>query len=296
MSVQQSANSLAGASADAIRYHYDVGTEFYRLWLDSEINYSAARWSSLPGLQAGATQSLEDAQTAKLDFHLDAVEVGKGHRLLDVGCGWGSLIKRALLSREVAHATALTLSQDQYDYVAGLALPNTDLRLQSYTDYEPELPFDAVISIGAFEHFSHPEMELNAKIAAYRGFFERCQRWLVRRGKLSLQTITWGGAIPRSATPMIMAQDVFPETDPPYIEDVVAASKDSFELLYMENRREDYVRTLQVWLARLRDRRAEATAMIGEEGFVFYDRYLRRSIYGFKKKELQLCRFVFQAL
>lgn len=91
-----------------------------------------------------------------------------------------------------------------------------------------------------------------------------------------------------------MAQDVFPETDPPYVVDVLEASVETFEPLYMENRRSDYIRTLQVWLQRLRARRQEIEAMTSVENFGFYERYLRRSIYGFKKKELQLCRFVFQ--
>ena len=91
-----------------------------------------------------------------------------------------------------------------------------------------------------------------------------------------------------------MAQDVFPETDPPYLADVLEASVDTFQLLYMENSRSDYIRTLQVWLERLRARRQEIEAMTSVENFEFYERYLRRSIYSFKKKEFQLCRFVFQ--
>jgi cyclopropane-fatty-acyl-phospholipid synthase len=131
------------------------------------------------------------------------------------------------------------------------------------------------------------------KIAIYRQFFERCRGWLNPGVRLSLQCITWG-KVPRNSTGFIMAQDVFPETDPPYVADVLEASVDTFEPLYMKNRRSDYIRTLQVWLERLRARQWETEAMTSVENFEFYERYLRRSIYGFKKKKLQLCRFVFQ--
>jgi cyclopropane fatty-acyl-phospholipid synthase-like methyltransferase len=74
---------------------------------------------------------------------------------------------------------------------------------------------------------------------------------------------------------------------------VLEASTDTFEALYMENCRREYVLALQVWLERLRARQREIEAVTRDRTFEFYERYLRRSIYGFKKKQLQLCRFVF---
>ncbi len=75
---------------------------------------------------------------------------------------------------------------------------------------------------------------------------------------------------------------------------MLEASANTFEPIYMENCRSDYVRTLQVWLERLRARQREIETMTRAGTFDFYERYLRRSIYGFKKKQLQLCRFVFR--
>ena len=221
----------SGASAQAISQHYDVGTEFYRLWLDRHLTYSAARWGD--PRQAGDSQvSLELAQEAKLDFHLAAVGIGPGDNLLDIGCGWGSMLRRAAEQYGVAHATGLTLSTDQYNHVRRLDLPGVEVRLQSYEDYQPARPFSGIVSVGAFEHFTRPGLSAAEKVAIYRRFFERCHGWLRRDAVLSLQTITWG-CVARARTSALLAQDVFPETDPPYIIDVLEASDGFFEPIYM---------------------------------------------------------------
>src|SRR5579872_6969858 len=90
-----SKETTSGASAEAIRHHYDVGTEFFRTWLGDELVYSAARWSDPLG-EGPLLSSLERAQIAKLDFHLRAVRAGTGKSLLDIGFGWGALMRRAL--------------------------------------------------------------------------------------------------------------------------------------------------------------------------------------------------------
>jgi cyclopropane-fatty-acyl-phospholipid synthase len=93
MSEQSLERPQSGASAEAICYHYDGGTEFYRLWLDHKLTYSAARWGDPCRIAAGPV-SLELAQDAKLDFHLKALGIGRGDSLLDIGCGWGSMLRR----------------------------------------------------------------------------------------------------------------------------------------------------------------------------------------------------------
>lgn len=124
MSQQALERPLSGASAEAICYHYDVGTEFYRLWLDHNLTYSAARWDD-PCRIAGGPVSLELAQDAKLDFHLKALGIGRGDTLLDIGGGWGSMLRRAVEQYGIAAATGLTLSADQHNYLRALDLPAT---------------------------------------------------------------------------------------------------------------------------------------------------------------------------
>jgi cyclopropane-fatty-acyl-phospholipid synthase len=96
----------AGASPDAIRSHYDAGNAFYAAWLDPSMTYSAARWT---GAGRGP-RSLEEAQAAKLDWHLDSASVRPGAQILDVGCGWGSLLARAIGERKAARAVGVTPS------------------------------------------------------------------------------------------------------------------------------------------------------------------------------------------
>jgi cyclopropane-fatty-acyl-phospholipid synthase len=205
------------------------------------------------------------------------------------------MLRRAAEQYGVARAIGLTLSTDQHDHVRRLDLPGVEVRLQSYEDYQPAELFSGIVSVGAFEHFTRPGLSAAEKVAIYRRFFERCHGWLPRNAALSLQTITWG-YVPRARTSVLLAQDVFPETDPPYVSDVLEASDGFFEPIYLENCRSDYVQTLQVWLDRLRARRQEIEAVTRPGTFGFYEHYLRGSIYRFKKKQLQLSRFIFQRL
>ena len=199
---QAPARRPSGASAEAISYHYDAGTEFYRLWLDRSLTYSAARWGDRrqdPRQVAISPVSLELAQEAKLDFHLKAVAVEPGDSLLDVGCGWGSMLRRAVEHYDVAAAIGLTLSTDQYNHVRALDLPGVEVRLENYEDYRPAGKFAGIVSVGALEHFTRPGLSAAGKITIYRRFFERCRDWLNPGARLSLQCVTWGN-VPRSGS------------------------------------------------------------------------------------------------
>lgn len=282
-----------GASAQAIRYHYDFGTEFFRLWLDPDLVYSAARWTQPIGVSA-ARATLEEAQAAKLDFHLNAVRAGKDSRILDIGCGWGAMMRRAIEHFEVAQASGLTLSEDQFRHVAGLDLPRTDVRLENYEAFQPDRSYTGIVCVGAMEHFARPGYDTETKIQAYRGFFARCRQWLANYGMLSIQSICWG-AVPRAKNVALLPLDIFPESDLPYLNELLEAAAPNFELKYVENGRLDYIMTLYEWLHRLR---AQKTIIIerfgGEPVYDYYERYLRRAIAGFERKRMTLYRLVLQ--
>src|SRR3984885_8896233 len=99
--------ATGGASRRAIEHHYDVGRDFYDLWLDSRRVYSCAYW---PG---ALDDDLDAAQTAKLAWHVTAAGADGAVRVLDVGCGWGALLGYLTAERGVGHVTGLTLSADQ---------------------------------------------------------------------------------------------------------------------------------------------------------------------------------------
>jgi cyclopropane-fatty-acyl-phospholipid synthase len=280
----------AGASAEAIAFHYDVGTDFYSLWLDPLLVYSAARWRGPLDRGPSPVRSLEEAQLAKLDFHLDAVRPAECRTLLDIGCGWGALLKRAL-DRGFERCTGLTLSADQAAHVDAQRWPGVDVRRESYEVYAPADPVDAIVSIGAFEHFVRPGYEPAHKLGVYRSFFERCRGWLRKDGVLSLQSICWG-YVDRAYAAKAVPTWVFPDSDLPWPSEVFEAANPVFDVIYAESRGEDYALTLREWLRRLRARKAEIIGAHGDKLFDHYEKYLRRCTYAFENKTVTLMRFV----
>ena len=235
--------SHAGAAPAAIQFHYDAGSAFFRLWLGKTMTYTAARFEDGIANEA-APDALDRAQDNKLRHHLNAIEAGPGMRILDVGCGWGTLMRYAVEVFGVEAATGLTLSEDQFEYVTSQGVSRVDIRLQSYEHFEPPGVFDGIVSVGAFEHFVKPTLSKEQKIAAYANFFALCHKWLAPNRRLSLQTMAWGN-VPADRHSEISIQRFFPDSDLPYIEEVIEASKDYFEVLTFENRRRDYELTLR---------------------------------------------------
>jgi cyclopropane-fatty-acyl-phospholipid synthase len=254
----------AGASPEAIQAHYDVGNRFYRLWLDPTLTYSCALW-------AGEDDTLEAAQRRKLDYIAEPALKRGAKRVLDIGSGWGSLLQR-LNEGGVEEAVGLTLSEQQRDHVAALATPGVEVRLESWRDHRPERPYDAIVSVGAFEHFVDPDLSESGRLAVYREFFEACHGWLAPGAPLVLQTIAYGPVAALRGRELFF--DYFPESDLPRPFEIFKASEDLFEVNELRNDREHYVRTLKAWHRNLRSRRTEAVAEVGHEKVEFYKRYL----------------------
>jgi cyclopropane-fatty-acyl-phospholipid synthase len=290
----QDHESYSGASPAAIQFHYDAGSEFFRLWLGKTMTYTAARFEEG---EAGdlVPDGLDRAQEDKVRHHLDAIGAGPGMRILDIGCGWGTLMRRAVEDFGVEAATGLTLSKEQYEYVVRQAVPRVDIRLQSYEHFEPPNLFDGIVSVGSFEAFAKPTLTKEQKIAAYVNFFALCHKWLAPGGRLSLQTIAWGN-VPEERHSEIPIQQFFPDSDLPYIEEVIEASRDYFEVLIFENRRRDYEFTLRSWLTNLRRHKQEAIRLVGPDKYDFYDRCLQGGARLFQRRKYYLCRFSFRRL
>jgi cyclopropane-fatty-acyl-phospholipid synthase len=274
-----------GASAEAIGYHYSIGNEFYRLWLDNTITYSGALWED--------GDSLEAAQYRKLDYHLTQAKVQPGSRVLDVGCGWGSGLRRMVEKFEVGQAVGLTLSQAQADWIASQHLPRTEVRVETWLEHAPAEPYDAIISIGAFEHFAKPELTSDQKVEAYRAYFKRCHELLNPGSWMTLQTIAYGN-VSKEELSQFVEKDIFPESDLPTLTDIARACDGYFEVVGLRNDRKDYERTNRAWLSNLRARRAEAVKLVGEQDVVRYERYLALFIIGFHTGTMNLFRFTFR--
>ncbi|MGQ4601410.1 class I SAM-dependent methyltransferase [Nocardia sp. R6R-6] len=274
----------AAAAAAAIRHHYDAGNDFYRLWLDPSLSYSCA-------LRENGDDTLEVAQERKLRSHLDAVGAGNAAAVLDIGCGWGAILQRLSRQCGVARSVGLTLSAEQAEFVRSSDLPGVEVRLENWVHYEPDVRFDGIISIGAFEHFARPDDSPAEKIRVYREFFTRCRSWLNDGGMLSLQTIVYAD-MRREDASAFMQQEIFPDADLPTLAEIAAAAEGLFEIRSLTNGRLDYAWTCEEWARRLRATRAEAAGIVGEEVVARYERYLKLSALGFRMGKIGLLRLV----
>ena len=278
------------AAAAAIRYHYDVGNEFYALWLDRSLTYSCAM-PEHPG------DTLEAAQQRKLRYHADAVHAGlpgpgkPDHGVLDIGCGWGSLLEMLSQGGRVRRATGLTLSTEQAAYVRSRGYPGVEVRTDSWTSYEPGERFDGIVSIGAFEHFARPDDDAAARVRVYRDFFDRCRGWLTPGGVLSLQTVAYANMSRDDASPF-MQREIFPDADLPTLAEIAAAADRTFEIQTVRNDRLDYAWTCEQWARRLRANREAALRVAGPETVDRYQRYLKMSALGFLMGKICLLRLV----
>ncbi|HET7716435.1 MAG TPA: cyclopropane-fatty-acyl-phospholipid synthase family protein [Bauldia sp.] len=275
--------TAAGASAAAIQHHYDLSDDFFGLWLGPERVYSAALFEG--------DDDLEAAQMRKLDHHIAAAAAAGKARVLDVGCGWGALLRRLTRHAGVQHAVGLTLSASQAAFARQRAGPEIEVREESWRDHKPEAPYDAIISIGAFEHFARPGLSPEEKLGAYREFFAFCRDGLRMGGRLSLQTIAYSAS--GITLPAFIAERVFRESELPLIHEPIAAADPDFELVALRNDRDHYARTLVAWERNLMARRAEAAAIVGEEAVTEFLRYLRVCAMAFKLDAICLLRMSF---
>lgn len=275
-----------GGNEAAIQHHYDVSNAFYALWLDETMTYSCGLWG-----EDDDPDDLLAAQRRKLDYHLHAAGIPRARHVLDVGCGWGSLLERALAYPGVETATGLTLSETQFQHIAARARPGLHIRKESWTNHQPANKYDSIVSIGAFEHFASPGDSAAEKIELYREFFQKCRSWLNPEGAMSLQTIAYGTMRPGEAPELINAQ-IFPDSELPQPHEIVEAANGLFELTLLRNDRVQYSRTCKLWLHNLRRRRPEAVAIVGDETVSRYEKYLRYSAFAFDTGRVGLLRLV----
>jgi len=276
-----------GASKESIQYHYDIGNDFLALAQEDNRTYSAAMWED------GDTH--EQAQIRKLDYHIAQIRAEGAERILDIGCGWGPLLKRLVANHGVKHAVGLTLSREQVRYIEmAIGLPQIEVRLENWQDYQPAEPFDGIISLGAFEHFAKIDED---KVLAYRRYFERCHQFLKPGGRMSLQTMAYGD-VPRDRKhkDLFIAREVFPESDLPRLADITRACEMLFEVEYLRNDRQDYVKTMRAWFDKLRQNRDKALKLRPLEVIERYERLYRTMSYSFDLGAFHLYRITFRRI
>ncbi len=256
--------------ANAIGHHYDVGNDFYELVLGPTMTYSCARFA-----QPDAT--LEDAQTAKHDLVCRKLGLHEhpGARLLDVGCGWGSMAIHAALHYD-AKVVGITISKAQAERArkrisdAGVA-DRVEIRLQDYRDLAGET-FDAISSVGMSEHVGHGKIDQ---------YFATLRSVLVPKGRILNHAISSvGGSTlgPRS----FIGRYVFPDGELIDVGNVVLSMEEAgFEVRDVESLREHYARTLRYWVSNLESNWDQAVAMVGAPRAKVWRLYMAGSAVGF---------------
>lgn len=255
-----------GRDAQAIRFHYDVSNDFYRLWLDERMVYSCAYYRD-------GGESLEAAQEAKLDHICRKLRLAPGERFLDIGCGWGALVMHAS-ARYGADATGITLSENQH------ALANERIRaaglqgrcrvlLRDYRDVAGEGVYDKIASVGMFEHVGLKNLPL---------YFTTMRRLLADGGIALNHGITAVDPDSREVglgAGEFVEQYVFPHGELPHLSLVLRElSAAGLEAMDVETLRLHYARTLAEWSRRLEANLEAARRHAGEKRTRIWRLYL----------------------
>ncbi|MGQ0612798.1 MAG: cyclopropane mycolic acid synthase family methyltransferase [Planctomycetaceae bacterium] len=275
---------------EEVQSHYDLSDDFFALFLDPSRTYSCAYFE-----REGMT--LEEAQRAKLDLALGKCGLRRGHRLLDIGCGWGSLARRAAEAYGV-DVVGLTLSRNQHAYATATlgSLPEgagrVEIRLAGWEQFDE--PVDRIVSIGAFEHF---------RVARHAAFFERCRSLLPKDGRMLLHTIVQPDleTLARRGIPLrhedvlfakFIRREIFPGGQLCQPELVArGAEAAGFHVERVQSLQPHYARTLDLWASRLAAARERAEALASPEVFSTTMRYLTGCAAYFRSGHLDVVQF-----
>jgi cyclopropane-fatty-acyl-phospholipid synthase len=261
----------------AITYHYDLPPEFFELWLDRQMVYSCAYFES-------PFDDLDTAQLQKLDYVCRKLDLVRGERLMDWGCGWGALVIHAARNYGV-DATGLTLSRMQADYAnerierEGLA-GRCRVRVMDVRDCPDSEPYDKLVSVGMVEHV--PESRLKA-------YFGRALRVLKPGGLFLNHGITHSYDYRLRGAQSFMERYIFPDSALATLHaSLTAAETAGLEVRDVENLREHYALTLRHWVRRLEAQHAAAAGLTDEPTYRRFRVYLAGSAYNFDTGRLHI--------
>ncbi len=261
----------------AISYHYDVSNDFYAIWLDRRMVYSCAYFHS-------GEEGLDQAQEHKLDLICTKLRLEAGQRLLDVGCGWGGLVIHAAL-RYGVDATGITLSAPQAELAnhriaaAGLS-DRCRVQVRDYRDVELGGDYDAIASVGMFEHVGE---------ALLPTYFDRALRLLKPGGVFLNHGIASSALDEPGGGPSFSDVYVFPDGElVPIHVTLRAAEEAGLEVRDVESLREQYALTLRCWVRGLEANHEKALEFVDEPTYRVWRLFMAGSAYGFTKGRLNV--------
>ena len=264
----------------AIQHHYDVSNNFYSMILGPTMVYSCAVFDS-------EQSTLEAAQTEKVDLICRKLDLKPGMKLLDVGCGWGTLVLHAVKEYGVK-AVGVTLSRNQLALAQSrISQANlqesVEIRLQDYREVT-ETDYDAISSVGMSEHVGDSKLNL---------YFNQLHKRIKDQGRILNHCITRPTSLQRARTGAFIDRYIFPDGELTAPSRVVQAMHDSgFELRHSENLREHYAKTLGKWCENLQANWDEAVAEVGEHRARIWNLYMSLSQIGFETNSIQIHQFL----
>ena len=257
----------------AIEYHYDVANDFYSLFLDRDMVYSCAYYQN-------DSDTLEAAQSQKLDHILNKLMLKPGEKFLDIGCGWGALIIRAA-QKYGAIATGITLSKNQFDFAreqihrAGLD-DRCRVLLCDYRDLNEAQAYDKIASVGMFEHVGLKNLPV---------YFGAVHGLLKNDGLVLNHGITTSDVESRwigMGAGEFIDRYVFPHGELPHVSLALKEMASAgLEVLDVESLRRHYARTCEAWSNNLESHRDDAVDIVGERRYRIWQIYLAGCAHGF---------------
>lgn len=276
------------ATLQDIQFHYDVGNDFFDLFLDRQYKiYSCAVWET--------ADTLELAQAKKLDRIASFAKVKSGGSVLDVGCGWGGMMRYLLEEYHAGKVVGLTLSEEQFHFVEALNLRSAEVQVCSWSDFHTDEKFDSIVSIGAFEHFASLNDKANGThTQVYESFFRQCHRLSCEKSSLGLQTIVLNrspSSLQEIRDTRFLLREVFPGSALPRIDDIQVSMSSFYEVSEMLTIGQDYAKTLSEWKERLCQHEEYAVKQYGDKLFNHYLNYFDAARRDFENEIVGLAQF-----
>lgn len=264
-------------SKEDIHSHYDIGNDFYKMWLDKTMTYSCAYFKT-------NQDTLEQAQENKVHHILNKLNMKPGETLLDIGCGWGTLIYTAAKEYGV-RATGITLSEEQFHHVKKLIADEhledrLSVQLIDYRELK-DVTFDHISSVGMFEHVGSENLG---------EYFKVIEKLLTKEGTALIHGISrqQGGA-----TNGWINKYIFPGGYVPGVAELVSRiTENKLQLIDLESLRLHYQRTLEIWDRNFKDKIEPITAQYGERFVRMWDLYLQACAASFAASNIDVVQYL----